>query len=255
MAKNIGEYDEMRIKLRLIELRDLNENLFIHGCNQKVTSVKNNGKECRPLPFNIDLNQLTNDEIEDLALKIGAYKATTDSKADVYINGLGVSIKSHRGASPAFLNHTHRAGILKVCERLNIDIGKLDLIINDYWQKRQAGVIGEDVRNSDPYSPFSPYLEYLKPIINYFLFKGTSCKDSKYPADYILDFVNPLDISTWRFSNDEYIENNWTHFVFSVRSKGMPRTYPNGTNASVIEPWVKCVDGKNKGILHGRIKF
>ena len=31
MAKNVGEYDEMRIKLRLIELRDAEQPIVIDG--------------------------------------------------------------------------------------------------------------------------------------------------------------------------------------------------------------------------------
>ena len=255
MPKNIGEYDEMRAKLHLIELRDVNAILNIGGCDMMITSVKNNGKECLPLSPNTDLSNLTDSEIEKLAKEVGAFKAPTGSKADVYINGLGISVKSHRGANPAFLNHTHRAGILRVCERINVDIKKLDLIISEYWKKRKDGDIREDIRNSDPNSPFRAHLEYLKPIINYFLFKGTAQKDSNYPADYILDFINPIDESTWKFSENEYIEDNWDNIIFSVRSKGMPSSYPKGIDAGLIAPWVEQIDGKNKGMLHGRMKF
>lgn len=256
MAKNIGEYDEMRANLRLIELRDTKKTVTMGGNVVGVLSVKNyKGEEFEPLPEGTDLAKLSDLEVESLAKQVGAFKAPAGSKADVYVNGLGISVKSHRGANPAFLNHTHRAGFLKVCGRVGVSINKLDEIISDYWIKRKAGIIGEDVKNSDPKSPFKEHLKYLKPIMNYFLFTGNAQKNSPYPADYILDFTDPLDESSWKFSKDEYLDDNWEHIIFSVRSKGMPPSYPKGKDATAIKPWVEYADGKYKGSLHGRVQF
>ncbi|WP_304063802.1 hypothetical protein [Hoylesella loescheii] len=255
MAKNFGENDEMRAKLHLIQLRGTKKTITIGGNEVDVLSVRNGEEECKPLPEGTDLAQLSDLEVESLAKQVGAFKAPAGSKADVYVNDLGISVKSHRGANPAFLNHTHRAGFLKVCERVGVSINKLDKIISDYWIKRKAGDIGEDVKNSDPKSPFKKHLDYLKPIMNYFLFTGTAQKDSPYPADYILDFTDPLDESSWKFSKDEYLDDNWEHIIFSVRSKGMPDSYPNGKDATAIKPWVEYADGKYKGSLHGRAQF
>ena len=255
MFKNIGEYDEMRAKLHLIELRDSGKTILIEGQQVMVTSVKNDSVECKPLPNNTNLTSMSDAEIENLAKHVGAFKAPAGSKADVYVNGYGISVKSHRGANPAFLNHTHRAGFLKVCKRVGVSIEQLDHIVEDYWKKRKDGVIGEDVKNSDPNSPFKDHLEYLKPIMNYFLFKGTAQKDSQFPADYILDFIDPVDESNWKFSKDEYLEDNWKHIIFSIRSKGMPDSYPKGKNSQLIKPWVKIAEGKYKGSLHGRAQF
>ena len=44
MAKNIGEYDEMRAKLHLIELRDAGKTVIIAGKNVVVRSVVNGGQ-------------------------------------------------------------------------------------------------------------------------------------------------------------------------------------------------------------------
>ena len=255
MAKNIGEYDEMRAKLHLIELRDAGKTVIIAGKNVVVRSVVNDGAECQSLPAGTVLSGLNDLEVENLAKKVGAFKAPAGSKADVFVNGLGISVKSHRGANPAFLNHTHRAGFLKVCQRVGVSINKLDKIISDYWIKRKAGDIGEDVKNSDPNSPFKEHLGYLKPILKYFLFTGTAQKDSLYPAQLILDFTDPLKDSLWKFSKDEYIDDNWNHFIFSVRSKGMPDSYPGGNNVTEIKPWTESIDGKYKGSLHGRTQF
>lgn len=255
MAKNIGEYDEMRAKLHLIELRDLGKSVIINGQRVVIRTVKNGGVECKSLPANTNLALLSDTQVENMAKLVGAFKAPAGSKADVYVNDYGISVKSHRGANPAFLNHTHRAGFLKVCNRINTSIDQLDNIINDYWKKRLSGVIGEDVKNSDPNSPFKDHLEYLKPIMNYFLFTGTAQKDSLYPADYILDFLDPVNEASWKFSKDEYLEDNWNHIIFSIRSKGMPESYPKCNNAALIKPWVQIAEKKYKGSLHGRAQY
>ena len=255
MAKNIGEYDEMRAKLHLIEMRDAGKQVIIGGSPIVVQSVKNNGVECSSLPVGTDLVWINDLEVERIAKLVGAFKAPTGSKADVYLNGWGISVKSHRGANPAFLNHTHRAGFLKVCARIGANIDELDDIINEYWQKRNSGIIREDIRNNDPQSPFRDHLDYLRPIMNYFLFTGTAQKDSPYPADFILDFIDPLNESKWKFSKDAYLRDNWDHIIFSVRSKGMPGSYPHGKDAALISPWVKFADGQYKGSLHGRAEF
>ncbi len=255
MAKNKGEYDEMRVKLHLIELRDLQKTIKIGKKNIVITKVENAGKSCKSLPQGTILSNLSDEKIEQLAKKVGALKSPSGSKADVFVNGLGISVKSHRGANPAFLNHTHRAGFLKVCQRVGVNITVLDAIIKNYWDKRKRGLINEDVKNDDNNSPFKDYLDYLRPIINYFLFRGTAQKDSMFPADYVLDFENPLNEDEWCFTKDDYIDKIWENVVFSIRSKGMPNSYPKGINSADIKPWVEKINGKYKGALHARVQL
>lgn len=255
MSKNVGEYDEMRAKLRLIEMRDAHQSIKINGKSIEIHSVKNDGIECDSLPCGTRLFNLDNSQIERLANIVGAAKAPAGSKADVYINDFGVSVKSHRGANPAFLNHTHRFGMIKVCQRLGIRIDEFDDMIDEYWDKRLKGYIKEDVSNTNPESPFKNHMDYLKPILNYFLFKGTARGESVYPATYILSFENPLNDCGWVISKDDYIETYWDKFIFSIREKGVPDTYPYCANAPFITPWVRRCDGLDKGSFHGRTEF
>ena len=87
MAKNVGEYDEMRIKLRLIELRDAEQLIVIDGQELHIQSVKM-GEEFSSLPIGTDLTTMSDAEIEKLAKSVGASKAPTGAKADVYILSL-----------------------------------------------------------------------------------------------------------------------------------------------------------------------
>ena len=186
-------------------------------------------------------------------------KAPTTSKRDIMINGIGVSLKSLRGAAFALVNHTTREKWLRVCSRLNLNISPLDEMVEDYWDLRLAGKIGEDIKSKDLLCPFGNTPErksYLKPLIDYFLFEGTGGGDSPYPAQRILEFESTEDPDTWKIldRNSAY-ERIWKGLRFSIRSKAMPAHYAemkDGLKKDEIAPWVRHIDGKYRGALHIR---
>ena len=257
MAKNIGEYDELRIKLRLIELRDSNNMVIIDGKLLNISSVGLT-KEFESLPQGTDLRKMSNLEIEKLAHRVGAGKAKGSYKADVQINKEGFSVKSHRSAPPAIVNHTPRWGWIRICNQLGVSISQLDQMVTQYFDLRSKGEISEDVYNSNPKSPFTKQKEYLRPILNYFLFRGTGAKDSEYPANFVLDCGDPYDISTWKIHDETgYLDLYWDSIKFSMRNKGF-EAYPYTRSCDqykneLSEPWAKKFDGTFKGSLHVRI--
>lgn len=196
-------------------------------------------------------------------------KAKTSFKADLQINGVNYSVKCNLGAKAALVNHTARKGFLNVCQKINVPIEKLDEMVKTYWELRTNTTIGEDVSNSSQNSPFSEHKDYFKPILEYFLFKGTGSKDSEFPADKILVFGNPFDSSTYKIHElDDAVDALWDKLVFSMRSKkGMPVDkviiggllvdkdgyQPNGKHSDYA-PWVVYVgnDEFPKGALHIR---
>lgn len=257
MTKNIGEYDELRIKLRLIELRDSNNEVVINGRKFKITSVGLE-KEFSNLPPGTKLQKMSDIEIERLANKVGAGKSKGSYKADVNINGEGFSVKSHRSAPPAIVNHTPRWGWVRICKEIGSDIAPLDNMVKKYFELRRKGIIKEDVYNSDPNSPFKQSKEYLRPILNYFLFKGTGRSDSEYPAKYVLDCSDPYDIATWKIHDEtNYLDMYWDSMKFSMRNKGF-ESYPYSRESDrwktpLSKPWAEKFDGTLKGSLHIRV--
>ena len=90
----------------------------------------------------------------------------------------------------------------------------------------------------------------MKPILNYFTFKGTGTRDSAAPATYVLSVRNPEDISTWiYYSEDDFVDSVWENLVFSIRAKGLPSLI-----TKEMQPWVKEIDGLKKGTLNVRVK-
>lgn len=252
---NAGERDELLIKLKLIEMRD-NGIPFPDG-----TLVNSVGfhHEYLSLPVNFKWTKITNDqELIDLCNNVGVTKAAGNFKSDVYINREGYSLKSFSAAPPALVNHTARPGFETACIHSNINISELDVLIEKYWELRLSGRISEDVRNSNPESPFKNAKATIKPILEYYLFKGTGRGPSPEPANFILDYSNPLDSSTWKkLTPTNAVDIVWDKLIFSVRSKkGMPKDYDMNTynkdNATSIALWTKYHGGEYRGALHIR---
>lgn len=253
---NAGERDELLIKLKLIEMRD-NGIPFPDG--SLVNSVGFH-REYLSLPadFNwIEISSKTQ-ELVDICNKVGVTKAKGNYKSDVYINGEGYSLKSFSAAPPALVNHTTRPGFETACKYSNINISELDALIEKYWELRISGRITEDVRNSNPESPFKNAKATIKPILEYYLFKGTGKGLSPEPAKFILDYRNPLDSRTWeKLTPTNAVDIVWDKLIFSIRSKkGMPKDYDMSTynkdNAPSIALWTRYHGGEYRGALHIR---
>ena len=254
---NVGERDELIFKIYMTQKRDQCEELL----GELVESVSVDGIEFYSLPDSIDMRtvlRMDDFELNRLAASMRILKAPTGAKADVYINGIGISLKSMAAAPAALVNHTARPGFEFACLNANSSIDILDNIIDDYWDKRMNGIITEDTRISDINCPFNGYKEYMRPILEYFLFEGTGSKISAFPADYIIEFSDPVNEATYGLLTKEDVVNDvWPKLIFSLRAKkGMPSNYnPNifcGKNAESIARWVKYHSGDYRGALHIR---
>ena len=187
-------------------------------------------------------------------------KAPSHSKRDVLINGIGYSLKSTRAAPAAIVNHTTREKWIRVCKDLGLTIKLLDIMVEEYWNLRLNGEIGEDIWTYQSKCPFgnTPQRKnYLKKIINYFLFKGTGAKDNEFPAEKVLEVTYPSNVNTWvLLEKGDAFKKLWPNMKFSVRaSKGMPPDYPkmkDSNKKELIEPWVRYCNDKFRGALHIR---
>lgn len=253
---NQGDKDEYLIKLFLVECRENKRAIPIGDHIQVVESVENSKHEVIGVPERVfDWNKINPGLLVFLCEKIHAGKAGSFYKADVFINGIGISVKSQRGSAPSIINHTSREKILRVMKSINSPIEPLDHIVNRYWCLRLNGG-GEDVSGINSNNPFTvgengeTHLYYLKPLLNYFTFKGTGTRDSSAPASYVLSIGNPNDTSTWvYYTEDNFVDSVWEKLVFSIRAKGLPAVITED-----IQPWVKEINGDKKGALSVRVK-
>ena len=253
---NQGEKDEYLLKLFLVECRKKKRYIPIGEKTEEVKSVQNSKREDIDYPSRIlDWNSVNPGLLVYFCQQIHADKAGAFDKADVYINGIGISVKSQRGSAPSIINQTPRDKILRVMKAINSPIAPLDHIVNRYWFMRENGG-SEDVCGLTKDNPFTidekgkSNIEYMKPLLNYFTFKGTGTRDSNAPASYVLSVANPVDTTTWiYYTEDTFIDSVWSNLVFSIRGKGLPSLINDD-----IRPWVKEIDGAKKGTLNVRVK-
>jgi len=256
---NNGERNELIIKLKLIEIRDTKSKIIFDSNLIEIHSVgfiKEYSELNEPFNFN-DIENLSDSNLKTFANKFGIDKAPGRSKSDVYINGIGVSLKSLENAPPAIINHTTRIGFENACSYCNIDIKLLDEIIEDYWYLRKYNFIKEDIHNNDINSPFKDKLNILKPILNYFLFDGSGVGLSKHRADLLLDYKSAKNIEEWQtYNRENAVDQIWNKLVFSLRSKGMPDNYPliDSIKLDSIKKWTVFYQNKFRGALHVRTK-
>jgi hypothetical protein len=179
------------------------------------------------------------------------------SKADIFINSIGYSLKYTSAMPPALINHTRRTGWEFAALQKGVSMSNLDKLVADYWNKRLTGAIGEDIANSNPRSPFAAHFNTLLPFLEYFTFEGTGSRVSYHPASEVIEFSDPCDIQTWDLLNrSQLLQNLWPRFIFSMRSgKGMPSDMNSvsQTEKNSIMIWAQKMQGSLKGALHVRI--
>ena len=258
---NAGERDELICILSLIFFWTKEKNISGLGKITNVTTPM--GPNCRKWDLeNKEPNWLTglsNGQLAQIATQHGVRKAPLRCKADIIVNEtLGISLKSHRKANPAVVNHTTRYGWEQACQHMRAEIEPLDEAVERYWLLRESGMIAEDVKNKSPQSPFRDYKEYFVPAIEYFLFYGTGTGLSQVSASTVLSFSDPTSPETWSFLRpSDVVSEAWPHLIFSVRNKGMPTSFPDLRKNDLhkkysIDKWTRLCDGEYRGALHVR---
>ena len=260
IKQNKGDRDEYLLKLFLIECRQKSLPVPIGNTTQIVKTVGSKKREYGSLSFRMDWKQLEAEELISVCASVYATKAGFNEKADVFINGIGISVKSERGGNPSIINHTTRDKILRVMNAINSPIAPLDSMVGHYWAMRLSRDLREDTCIGDSNCPFShpdekACLEALKPLINYFAFDGTGTRDSEAPAKLILSLADPMDITTWTYyDKSTFIFSVWKRLVFSIRSKSTPIELDENNPAhQLMKPWVRICEGTLKGALSVRV--
>lgn len=265
---NAGEKGELLLKAKALQCMRDGESVpaipgKIHSLHlgdfKKSKGTYSDPTECPEIG---DLNAYAKAKYADIQLRLshsGIAKAGTSMKADIEINGTRYSIKSSE-KKPAIINHTFRRGFIRITNKLNLSITPLDDEIEKYWTARMSNIynIGEDISENDrrKHNIFfsSEFKEYFRPIFNYFAFIGTGKSDSPTPAEYILEFDNPLDPSTWKvLSKASFYDEVWPSLIFSVRSKVQKGQILKLTTMPESDrPWAVNCNGKIKSQLHVR---
>ena len=246
---NKGEKNEILFKIYLCYLKKTKNFTSPFG------EIKNLGfgkTEYKDYDDKIDLSSLDDEDLlNKVSENLGIKKSPPRSKADVYINNEGYSVKYMKAGPPSIVNHTSRKGFLRIANQLKIDIYELDKLIKEYWDLRLQGKITEDCYNNNPLSPFRNNKEILRPYLEYFCFIGTGSSDSKYQAKSLIKFTKFNDSSTWKIlSKKNTVDEIWDSLGFCMRGgRGMPKNYKKSKDRKIIELWTRFSSNKYRGAL------
>ena len=263
---NSGESGELLVKARLLKIMLCGEK-FLDGSKIKQIDAGDFKSKDGSYTYNQDIDEAIIDEvcesgadykydkIRDILAPLYIVKAGSRMKADVSINNINYSIKSS-AVRPAIINHTFREGFSVAATYANADLDFLDYEILRYWENRIPGLIGEDVsgKSRKKFNLFwsSKFKEGFRPIFNYFAFEGTGAGLSPMPAQYILEFEDPLDPKTWKIiDKDNFYNICWDNLVFSMRHKGK-KIETNTSLSAENKKWARNINGKLRGRLHVR---
>jgi hypothetical protein len=266
--RNLGEIGELLLKAKALQCMQTGEILpaisgpiiSLHVGDFKSKRGTYSSRESCPSVGN--LTALRKSGYNDLQVKLayaGIVKAGTSMKADIQINGSNFSIKSSE-KRPAIINHTFRRGFLRITKKLGLPIEPLDKEIATYWDIRQSEEfkLGEDISGYDRIKASifisAEFKEYFRPVFNYFAFTGTGRCDSPAPAEYILEFDEPTDTSTWKvIPKDTFYDLAWPDLIFSVRDKlAKGQRLSSTTMPADDKPWAQISRGKIQAQLHVR---
>jgi len=192
---------------------------------------------------------------------IDIQKSKSMSKADVIIiliktqKQLNISIKSKADASPSIVNHTPRTANVFQHQYLTNELTYIDMLAEEYINKRKEGIIGEDIKIGmlDSYNNDPQIKNSLVKVLVYFTFKGTGSKRSLHECNAILiihrDGLPSFILCETEEEKETYVQSIIDTCVISFRSKGMPKKTPDE-----CMPWVyKNEKGKDCGSIHIRL--
>jgi len=186
--------------------------------------------------------------------KLGVTKSPSAIKADVGINKVHLSLKMSGAGKSSLINHQTRSGFIKIFGAETDAFQILDAEVLKYVKCRRDGFITEDVgldkREAMGLFISDSFRHAFRRIFDYFVFEGTvGWGASKFPAESVLSFGNPLDPRTWSlYQKSEFYEHCWPNLVFSLRRHGRPKF------RVADEVWFLSTDDNNpKGQLSLRI--
>lgn len=248
---NVGEKDEV---LLLLKLMYLNKNKKFEKLTNIFGDEASEGIEI--------IDQETKNEVvkyDDIKKCKGTSKADACIKMKKTSSVYNASIKSKNGANPAILNHTPRsAKVFNNSGKLASEIPKIDILLDEYKQKRKDGIIGEDVNITTLEQMKTPEVcESVKLMLSYFAFEGTGKGDSNHQANSILyidnnniEFVRCMTQS----EKNAYVDSIMNRCIISLRDKGMPKSVSDNCMPWVFNEHKPNGVIKQKGSLHIRIK-
>jgi hypothetical protein len=232
------ERGKLLLKLMLVLARDRRA---MQGRIQTTGYVKEYG-ELPPDLGVITLGRLGDAEIAALAESVGIRPAPAGAKCDIFMNGMGYRIESLAAHPPVIVDDVEPDGLAAACRHAGVPADRLkerlascrrfaERLSRHAAQSDGAAAGGAEgtgtdaeageFRIADPASPLKDDREWLAPLLEYFWFTGSERGRSNFPADYLLDYDDPLNMNTWRTFDKRYaVESVWDRLAIRIAAVG-----------------------------------
>jgi hypothetical protein len=240
------ERGRLLLKLMLVLARDRRA---MQGRIQTTGFVREYG-ELPPDMGVATLSRLSDGEIAALAESVGIRPAPAGAKCDIFMNGMGYRIESLAAHPPVIVPDVEPDGLAAACRLAGIASDRLNerleacRRLQEVLSGSQAGPVSSvpqtgqpagaavgsgadgsvagaadagEFRIADPASPLKDDREWLSPLLEYFWFTGSEHGRSHFPADYLLDYDDPLNMNTWRTLDKRHaLEAVWDRLAIRV---------------------------------------
>ena len=222
------ERGRLLLKLMLVLARDRRA---MQGRIQTTGFVREYG-ELPPDLGVATLGRLGDDELAALAESVGIRPAPAGAKCDIFMNGMGYRIESLAAHPPVIIDDVEPDGLAAACRLAGVPADGLMERLKACRQEAERRTPGAGRADgpapeagecwiADPDSPLKDDREWLSPLIEYFWFTGSERGRSHFPADYLLDYDDPLNMNTWRtFDKRCAIDSVWDRLAIRIAAVG-----------------------------------
>lgn len=214
------ERGRLLLKLMLVLARDRRA---MQGRIQSTGFVREYG-ELPPDLGVATLGRLGDGEIAALADSVGIRPAPAGAKCDIFMNGMGYRIESLAAHPPVIVRDVEPDGLAEACRLAGVPADRLHARLEAcrrLSEQRGRQADAGEFRIADPDSPLKDDREWLAPLLEYFWFTGSERGKSHFPADYLLDYDDPLNMNTWRtFDKRHALEAVWERLAIRAAPVG-----------------------------------
>lgn len=174
-------------------------------------------REYGELPEDLGVHSLgnkSNEELLALAEPVGIKKRPAAGKCDVYMNELGYVFVASQHPT-MLINGAELQELTALAEQLGLS--KLTELLADTASvtEHEAALAQLKLSVNDK-ALASEWKQQWTKLISYWWCKGSASAPSRFPAELVLCFSDPLNMNTWDiYEPDAYIESVWEYIVLS----------------------------------------
>ncbi|GIP17538.1 hypothetical protein J40TS1_31800 [Paenibacillus montaniterrae] len=170
-------------------------------------------REYGELPEDMGVNtlgKLTDEALQALAEQIGMKKRPAGGKSDIYMNDLGYVLVSTEAVT-SLMENADEQDLLELADHLQLSRSIVAPTLERLREKQAAQSTSELVVSlASADGAFQSEQKQWAKLISYWWCNGSANAPSKFPAELVLSYADPLNMNTWDIVEpDAYLDSRW----------------------------------------------